>query len=139
MEVLTGKILFKQEKVSPDINMITFAPDEKHIVAAVGSRRVIVCNITTGKTVEHSPVTAAWHAINFSPDGNKIAIRTTKDKNKHTLTFYALNTSKIISQLDLPNRFRNMQFSPDWKYVGVLEYNGWLSVYEVAAAKKSIL
>jgi WD40 repeat protein len=136
MEVLTGKILFKQEKVSPDINMITFAPDEKHIVAAVGSRRVIVCNITTGKTVEHSPVTAAWHAINFSPDGNKIAIRTTKDKNKHTLTFYALNTSKIISQLDLPNRFRNMQFSPDWKYVGVLEYNGWLSVYEVAAAKK---
>ncbi|WP_435892635.1 WD40 repeat domain-containing protein [Oceaniferula spumae] len=136
MEIQTGNILFKQEKPSPDIGMFTFAPDDKHIVGAAGRRRVVVCNVTTGKTVEHSLVPADWHAINFSPDGKKAAIRTTKDKSKHTLTVYSLNALKIISQLDVPNSVRNIKFTSDWKYVGVLEYDGWLSVYDVATAKK---
>ncbi len=121
---ITPKEIFSEHE--GEVHAVAFSPDSHWLASADKSGRLILRDLTSGRTVSWSPLLGA-HGIAFSPDGRWLAIA---GATPH-LWLCEVRTS-ICSDLDAHRSVvRGMRFTPDSKYLATGGGEGVLYLWDI--------
>ena len=115
-----------------DVGGIAFSPDGK-LVAAAGSRQVVVWNTTTKKTVRIVSLAGNGASkVEFTPDGRTFAI----GRSDSVAALYDARTGRQTGALAGEGSIDDIDFNPDGKLLATASLTGVVTLWDVARQTK---
>ena len=140
---------FYYELYGTGVNAVAFSPDGKYLavgngvttsmVSSYGSDTVFIDSISDFKTVQRIEHTGLVNTVAFSPDGKYLVtggyLRRGEDQG--VVTLWEVIDAPIqepgqsIRQIKHKNHVHLIAFSPDGKYLAVMEHGGTITFYQI--------
>jgi WD40 repeat protein/DNA-binding SARP family transcriptional activator len=111
-----------------DVNDMAFSPDRK-LLAAAGSKHVVIWDTTTGKIVRMLPGGPyGATSVAFSPDGLTLAV----GRHDSIDLLYDLRTGRQTARLDEDWSTTSLDFSPNGKLLAAAGLLGTVTIWRIA-------
>ena len=137
-DVFTGEELISSDKIVASLNSANYSLDGKYIVTSSYDGTISIWNAETGKEEEtFSKHMSEVNYAAFSPDGKRV-VSTSEDQTIRLWDFGDNETSIILTNLDYPIHYRDIDISPDKKKIVTMSNDTTVIVFDLETAKTTL-